>query len=132
MLIEIKINTKLREDLLDITDLVVEKIEGTGIKSGLAIIFVPHTTAAILINENADPMVKKDILEYYKRNVPLDYSYHHLEGNSDAHIKSTLIGNSLTLIIENSRVLLGSWQGIFFCEFDGPRTRKIYIKIIQG
>ncbi len=132
MLIEIKINTKLREDLVDITDLVLEKISETGIKSGIAAIFVPHTTAAILINENADPMVKKDILEYYKRNVPLDYDYHHLEGNSDAHIKSTLIGNSLILIIENSKVLLGSWQGIFFCEFDGPRTRKIYIKIIQG
>lgn len=132
MLIELKISTKLREDLIDITDLVLEKIEQSGIKNGIAVIFVPHTTAAILINENSDPMVKKDILEYYKRNVPLDYDYHHVEGNSDAHIKSTLIGNSLTLIIENSKVILGSWQGIFFCEFDGPRIRKVYIKIIPG
>jgi len=132
MLIELKISTKLREDLIDITDLVLEKIEQSGIKNGIAVIFVPHTTAAILINENSDPMVKKDVLEYYKRNVPLDYDYHHVEGNSDAHIKSTLIGNSLTLIIENSKVILGSWQGIFFCEFDGPRIRKVYIKIIPG
>jgi secondary thiamine-phosphate synthase enzyme len=132
MLIELKISTKLREDLIDITDLVLEKIEQSGIKDGIAVIFVPHTTAAILINENSDPMVKKDILEYYKRNVPLDYNYYHVEGNSDAHIKSTLIGNNLTLIIENSKVILGSWQGIFFCEFDGPRIRKVYIKIIPG
>ncbi|MGB9639029.1 MAG: secondary thiamine-phosphate synthase enzyme YjbQ [bacterium] len=132
MLIELKINTKLREDLIDITDLVLEKVEQSGIKNGIAVIFVPHTTAAVLINENADPMVKKDIIEYYKRNVPSDYNYHHLEGNSDSHIKSSLIGNSLTLIIQDSKVLLGSWQGIFFCEFDGPRTRKVYIKILQG
>jgi secondary thiamine-phosphate synthase enzyme len=132
MLIELKISTKLREDLIDITDLVLEKIEQSGIKNGIAVIFIPHTTAAILINENSDPMVKKDVLEYYKRNVPLDYDYHHVEGNSDAHIKSTLIGNNLTLIIENSKVILGSWQGIFFCEFDGPRIRKVYIKIIPG
>jgi secondary thiamine-phosphate synthase enzyme len=132
MLIELKISTKLREDLIDITDLVLEKIEQSGIKNGIAVIFIPHTTAAILINENSDPMVKKDVLEYYKRNVPLDYDYHHVEGNSDAHIKSTLIGNNLILIIENSKVILGSWQGIFFCEFDGPRIRRVYIKIIPG
>lgn len=132
MLIELKLNTKLREDLIDITDLVLEKVEKSGIKNGIVVIFLPHTTAAVLINENADPMVKKDIIEYYKRNVPLDYNYHHLEGNADSHIKASLIGNSLTLIIHDSKVLLGSWQGIFFCEFDGPRTRKVYIKIFEG
>lgn len=132
MLIELKINTKLKEELIDITDMVLDKVKESGVKSGVMVLFVPHTTAAILINENADPMVRKDVIEYYKRIVPSDYKYFHLEGNADAHIKSTLIGNSLTLIIEDSRVILGSWQGIFFCEFDGPRSRKIYIKIIQG
>jgi secondary thiamine-phosphate synthase enzyme len=98
----------------------------------MAIVFVPHTTAAVTINENADPSVQHDILADLNRLVPFAGPYQHTEGNSAAHIKSSLVGPSETLIIEEGRLKLGTWQGVYFCEFDGPRTRKVWVKIIPG
>ena len=95
-------------------------------------IYVPHTTAAVTINESADPSVKTDILMILNRIVPWQAEYRHLEGNSPAHLKSTIIGASELVMVENGRLLLGTWQGIFFCEFDGPRTRKVHLKFMQG
>jgi len=135
-MIELKINTRTREEFIDITQEVISNIntviDKNKIDEGIAVIFVPHTTAGILINENADPSVRKDIIEFLEKNIPKGRNYHHLEGNADSHIKSSLVGNSLSLIISKGKVLLGSWQGIFFCEFDGPRTRKIYIQVVKS
>lgn len=134
-MIEINITTKNREEMIDITEKIIsiveEKVNKENLREGILTIYVPHTTAACMINENADPAVKKDILEFLNNHIPRNGKYHHIEGNSDAHIKSSIIGNSINLIISNGKLILGSWQGIFFCEFDGPRTRKIYIKIIK-
>jgi secondary thiamine-phosphate synthase enzyme len=135
-MIEFKITTRSREEFIDITEEVVSKVESLtkekNMEEGIAVIYVPHTTAGILINENADPSVRKDIIEFLQKNIPKDKNYHHLEGNSDSHIKASIIGNSLNLIISKGKVILGSWQGIFFCEFDGPRSRKIYIQITKS
>jgi len=135
-MIELKITTRSREEFIDITEEVVSKVESftkeKNIEEGIAVIYVPHTTAGILINENADPSVRKDIIEFLQKNIPKDNNYHHLEGNSDSHIKASIIGNSLNLIISKGKIILGSWQGIFFCEFDGPRSRKIYIQIAKS
>ncbi len=128
--LEISIKSNRRKELIDITRQVNDLIKKLGIKEGIAVLFVPHTTAGITINENADPSVKADIDEHLTAIVPDNKRYSHLEGNADAHIKSVLVGNSLDLLIENGEVLLGTWQGIFFAEFDGPRTRRIWIKII--
>lgn len=95
-------------------------------------LYVPHTTAAITINESADPSVKNDILMILNEVIPWKAPYRHLEGNSPAHIKSTLVGPSELIAIENGRLVLGTWQGIFFCEFDGPRTRKVHVRILKG
>jgi len=127
---QINIKSPSREVLLDISkdiDLLVKK---SGFKEGVCLIFVPHTTAGILINENADPAVKKDILKYLKELIPESYGFSHLEGNSDAHIKSSLIGHSVSVLIHEGKLLLGTWQGIMFAEFDGPRNRKIFVQII--
>jgi secondary thiamine-phosphate synthase enzyme len=107
-------------------------IQESKVQSGLAVVFVPHTTAAVTINENADPSVQYDILADLNRLIPFTGSYQHTEGNSAAHIKSSLVGPSETLLIENRRLALGTWQGVYFCEFDGPRTRKVWVKIISG
>jgi secondary thiamine-phosphate synthase enzyme len=128
-MIELAVKTTLRNQLIDITAKVAERI--TGEFSGVVIICVPHTTAAITINEGADPAVKDDILNYLQKLVPHSDSYSHSEGNSDAHIKSALIGNSVTVIIANGRLLLGKWQAIYLCEFDGPRNRNIYIELLS-
>jgi secondary thiamine-phosphate synthase enzyme len=130
MLKEIAIRTNARTQILDITAQIQEVIDGSGISKGLCYIFVPHTTAGITINENADPNVKKDILMELNKIVPFNDNYNHLEGNSAAHIKASLMGFSLNIIIKNGQLLLGTWQGICFCEFDGPRTRHLYVKII--
>jgi secondary thiamine-phosphate synthase enzyme len=103
----------------------------TGIKEGFCIIFIPHTTAAITINENADPSVVQDLMMAINKMAPLEAGYHHLEGNSAAHIKSSLVGCSKTILIESGRLVLGTWQGIFFCEFDGPRSRKVHVKVVK-
>ncbi len=126
------ISTSKREELVNITSLIQKTIEKNKWNSGMLLIYCPHTTAGITINESADPSVAKDIENYLSKLVPRNAGYSHLEGNSDAHIKSSLIGCSECLIVENSRLVLGTWQGIFFAEFDGPRNRKIYLKWIPS
>jgi secondary thiamine-phosphate synthase enzyme len=114
--------------MIDITSRVEEELRRSGLKDGVCFLFVPHTTAGITINEHADPSVEADIQAMFNKLVPWEASYRHLEGNSAAHIKSSLIGNSVIVLAESGRLKLGTWQGIFFCEFDGPRSRKLYIK----
>ncbi|MEA3307157.1 MAG: secondary thiamine-phosphate synthase enzyme YjbQ [Elusimicrobiota bacterium] len=120
-----------KEELLDITSEISTIIRQSKISNGICHIYVPHTTCGLAINENADPDVKTDILGELREMVNEKYPYRHAEGNSTAHIKSTLTGNSLTVFIENNSIKLGTWQGIFLCEFDGPRTRNIWIKILK-
>lgn len=128
---QITINTTERSQLLDITDQIAKVIkENTG-KFNVVMISVPHTTAGMLINECADPSVGEDILEYMKKLVPESHQYMHSEGNSDAHIKATLIGNSVFVPLEKGKLVLGQWQGIFLAEFDGPRTRKVFITFLS-
>ena len=117
-------------ELIDITDDVIKTILEDNITEGLAVIYTPHTTAAITINENADPDVSRDIIMGTDKLIPLRDDYRHLEGNSAAHIKSSLFGASETLIINNGTPVLGTWQGIYFCEFDGPRQRRIHIQTV--
>jgi len=124
------VNSKKRNEFIDITLLVEQEIKKTNVDKGICIIFCPHTTAALTINENADLSVQEDILNYLNKMVPSDRGYLHSEGNSDSHIKSSLLGASLEVIVESNRLVLGRWQGIYFCEFDGPRSRKVYIKVI--
>ena len=126
----IKVNTPSRTAMVDITSKVQEIVKKEGIKSGICHIFVPHTTAGLTINENADPDVVDDILKQINKIVPFDDGYKHFEGNSAAHIKASMFGFSLQVMIEDSRLVLGRWQGIYFCEFDGPRNREVYIKVI--
>jgi len=119
------------EDFVDITGQVRQIVAASKIQNGLCQIFVPHTTAGVTINENADPDVVTDMLAALKRMVP-DLPYRHGEGNSPAHVKSTLVGCSMTIPIVDGRLCLGTWQGIYFCEFDGPRTRKVWVQVIPG
>ncbi len=126
----ISVNSGKSEELIDITGDVREYVKNSGVRDGICIVYTPHTTAAITINENADRSVKSDILRGLKH---LDFEkvrFDHSEGNSPSHLKSSIFGCSETIIISNSSLLLGTWQGIFFCEFDGPRSRKVHIKII--
>ena len=125
------IKSKNRTELIDITSKIQDIVLSVGIGQGLCMLFVPHTTAAVTINESADPSVKDDILMIINTIIPWKAGYRHLEGNSPAHIKSTLIGSSELIAVENDRLILGTWQGIFFCEFDGPRTRKIHVRLIK-
>ncbi len=118
--------------MIDITREIRMLVNDSGVKNGICIIFVPHTTAGITINENADPDVVRDFMMEMSKVVPLADGYHHSEGNSAAHIKASMMGFSQTLIIEDGRLLLGTWQGIYFMEFDGPRIRKLHVKIIEG
>jgi secondary thiamine-phosphate synthase enzyme len=115
--------------MVDITDQVRTLLRESKITSGICYIFVPHTTAAVTINENSDPDVIKDIIRTLDKLIPLNDHYRHLEGNAAAHVKSSLLGTSQTVFIENGDLVLGTWQSIFFCEFDGPRTRKVFIKL---
>ena len=131
MLFEYSISTEL-EDFYNITAHVKEAIVKSGVASGIAIIYCPHTTAGITINENADPDVVHDLLIGLSKAFPDRKEFRHSEGNSTAHLKATVVGSSATIIIENGRPLLGTWQGIYFCEFDPPRNRKFYVKIIDG
>lgn len=130
MLRYIEIRSKARTEFIDITDDVREVLKKANVSSGICHLFVLHTTAGITVNEGADPAVQGDINSYLNKMVPLDHYFTHAEGNSDAHIKATLVGSSQTLIIENGRPLLGTWQAVYFCEFDGPRPRKVAIKIM--
>ncbi len=125
----INIKSRSRTEFIDITEEVAKAIAGSPVKDGLCSLFVPHTTAGITINEGADPSVKEDILKSLNKLIPFQGDYQHQEGNSAAHIKSTLTGVSLSLIIEEGRPILGTWQSIYFCEYDGPRHRKVIVKI---
>ena len=126
----IAIKTRKREELVDITAKVRELIRSKDVEEGCLVIFVPHTTASITVNEGADPTVKEDLLYVLRKLIPYrDSEYKHLEGNSDAHIKASLLGSSLTLLIENGDLILGTWQAIFFAEFDGPRQRRIHFSL---
>ena len=129
---EISVETHSRVEMIDITASVQKSIREEKIEKGICLVYTPHTTAAITINENADPDVPRDILAALDRAVPLSANYRHAEGNSAAHVKSSLVGASELVIIENGRLVLGTWQSVFFCEFDGPRTRKVLISIIAG
>jgi secondary thiamine-phosphate synthase enzyme len=129
---EFSLRTNARTEFLDITPQVEKIVRESGVQSGLAVVFSPHTTAAVTVNENADPTVPQDILGELGRLVPFTGAYRHTEGNSASHIKSSLVGASETLLVENGRLVLGTWQGVYFCEFDGPRTRKVRVKILPG
>lgn len=126
---KISVKTTKRIDLVDITDKVENLVEKSGIKEGICFIFCPHTTAGLTINENADPSVRYDIINTLNKLIPEDGDYSHTEGNADSHIKSSLLGQSLTIFIENGKLCLGTWQGIYFCEADGPRQREVWVKI---
>jgi secondary thiamine-phosphate synthase enzyme len=127
---EIEISTTDQVQFIDITQKIKEALDEEEIKNGICIVFVPHTTAAVTINENADPDVSTDMIKEINKIVPFSDNYRHFEGNSAAHLKSSMIGVSETVIIKNGDLKLGRWQGIYFCEFDGPRKRKIWIKPI--
>ncbi|MBN2411587.1 YjbQ family protein [candidate division KSB1 bacterium] len=109
-----------------------EIIKESGVQNGICVIFVPHTTAGVTINENADPDVVRDMIMEMNKIVPFNDGYHHGEGNSAAHIKSSLVGPSISVVIEEGRILFGTWQSIYFCEFDGPRSRRVVVKVIEG
>ena len=126
---KIEVKTRTREELIDITSRVKEEVAHSGINNGICHVYIPHTTAGATINENADPSVKEDILMTMKKLVPDNLPYRHSEGNSPAHVKASLVGSSVNVIIEEGELQLGTWQGIFFCEFDGPRSRRAYIKV---
>lgn len=127
---EISVNTSSHTQFIDITSKVSEVLQKAGIKDGICTVFTPHTTAGITINENADPDVPRDIIKEMGKVIPLNDGYDHIEGNSAAHIKSSLFGCSETVIIRNGSLMLGTWQSVFFCEFDGPRNRKVWVEII--
>jgi secondary thiamine-phosphate synthase enzyme len=126
----IEVRTTKRMELIDITDKVQQAVAKSKIKQGICFLFIPHTTAGVTINENADPSVKRDILSALNKLIPQGAGYTHSEGNADSHIKSSILGNCLYIFIENNKLLLGTWQGIFFAEGDGPRTRQVWVKII--
>jgi secondary thiamine-phosphate synthase enzyme len=126
-----QVKSSRRTDFIDITHSVQEIIQKSGVGEGVCYIFIPHTTAAVTINENADPSVTQDIMMMLNKLIPSEDDYRHLEGNSPAHIKSSLMGCSKTVLVESGKLVLGTWQGIFFCEFDGPRSRKVYVKVVK-
>ncbi len=128
----LRIETRSRSQIVDITPLVERIVAASGVRCGQAIVFVPHTTAAVTINENADPDVKRDMLRKLEDLIPRDEGfYEHAEGNSDSHVKTSLVGPSVTVLIEDGRLVLGQWQGIYFCEFDGPRQRTALVKVVE-
>lgn len=129
---KIEIQSRQSIEFIDITADVKRLVRESGCASGLALVFTPHTTAAVTINENADPAVLHDLREFLSRKFPAEGYFRHAEGNSPSHILSSLISASETLIIENEDLLLGTWQGVYLCEFDGPRRRTVYLKIIEG
>ena len=123
------VRTERRSQLVEITRAVADVIARSGVADGLCVVYVPHTTAAVCINENADPDVRADIEAFLARLIPEDAGFAHAEENSDSHIKSILTGPSVTLLVENGRPLLGRWQGIYLCEWDGPRSREVWVKV---
>ncbi len=127
---EINIRTNKKNELIDITSKVQEVVNISNVDSGLCVVYVPHTTAGIIINENADPDVQTDLLNSLEEMVP-KINFKHIEGNSDAHLKSLICGKDKTMVVENSSLKLGQWDGLFFAEFDGPRERKVFVKISE-
>ena len=125
----ITVPTRSKTELVYITSEIEKIVEASGVKEGICWVFIPHTTAGITINEGADPSVKRDILSQLDKLIPSRESYQHLEGNAPAHIKASVVGSSQTLIIESGKLLLGTWQSVYLCEFDGPRHRKVIIKV---
>ena len=126
----LEVKSGKRTEMLDITPLVEERVRASGVRNGVCHLFVPHTTAGITVNEGADPAVRRDMTSFLDRLIPVDPAFTHAEGNSDAHIKATLTGISLTLLVSEAKLLLGTWQSVYFCEFDGPRRRKVAVKIV--
>lgn len=129
---KLSVKTHSRTEFIDITSEVNRMVRNQEVKEGICYIYVPHTTAAVTINENADPSVQKDIIQELDKIVPWNGHYSHMEGNSAAHIKSTLVGSSVSIPISNGELTLGTWQGIYFCEFDGPRNREAFVQIVKG
>lgn len=128
---EFQVKTFARNQFVEITDEVRAAVTASGARSGLCVVYCPHTTAAITVNENADPDVVHDMLLYLNRTIPKDQSgFRHGEGNCDSHIKASLVGPSVTLVIDGGDVVLGRWQGVYFCEFDGPRTRTVVVQVV--
>ena len=128
---EVRISTSKRSELIDVTSRVRSAVAASGADAGICIVYVPHTTAGVTINEGADPAVRRDIVMELDKLVPLDDGYAHLEGNSAAHIKATLTGPSVTLPVAGGQPLLGTWQSVYFCEFDGPRGRRLLISVVS-
>jgi secondary thiamine-phosphate synthase enzyme len=127
----ISVKTQQRDQLLEVTDHIRSAVSAAGVSNGMVIVYVPHTTAACTINENADPDVQHDLLRKLSELIPQRESYYrHDEGNSDSHVKTSLVGNSVTVLIEQGKLVLGRWQGVYLCEFDGPRTREVMIKVV--
>jgi secondary thiamine-phosphate synthase enzyme len=128
----LNVRTSQRNEMLDVTDRVTRLVRSNNMLDGLAVVYVPHTTAAVTINENADPDVRHDMLKKLGEMIPKDESYYlHVEGNSDSHVKTSLVGNTVTVLVERGRLVLGRWQGIYFCEFDGPREREMHVKLVK-
>ncbi len=126
-----QVRTSAQTEFIDVTRSVQEAVRQTGVGDGICIIFIPHTTAAVTINENADPSVAQDMIMELNKIVPFKDHYRHTEGNSPSHIKASLLGCSQIVLVESGKLVLGTWQGIFFCEFDGPRDRKVHVKVIS-
>tara|TARA_Y100000814_G_scaffold285778_1_gene254123 strand:+ start:236 stop:631 length:396 start_codon:yes stop_codon:yes gene_type:complete len=131
-MIILSVKTSERVDFIDITDELASQVQASGVVSGTVVIFVPHTTCGLTINESADPDVAVDMKMQFSKMVPKENNFRHYEGNSDSHIKTSMVGSSETIFIEEGLLILGTWQGLFLCEFDGPRTRKVYLKIIEN
>lgn len=132
MPITIHVKTGSRVDMVDITSIIQKEISKSGLKDGICMAYVPHTTAGITINEGADPAVCQDILTKLSELAPPNAGYRHVEGNADSHIKASLMGSSISVMVENGGLVLGTWQKIFFCEFDGPRSRRVYLKVYSS
>ena len=129
----LEIRTGQRTEFVEITDRVNAVLQQSNILEGICVVYCPHTTAAVTVNENADPDVVHDMLAWLNRSIPQHQpDFHHSEGNSDAHIKSSLVGPSVTLVVDKGALVLGRWQGIYFCEFDGPRTRQVHVQILTA
>lgn len=131
MIRQLRVKTNSKTELVDITQGVQRLVTESGIRSGLCYVYVPHTTSGVTINENTDPNVGRDILKELNKVIPFEDDYGHNEGNSAAHIKSTIVGVSKAVMVEEGRLALGTWQSIFYCEFDGPRDRRVYVKVMK-
>ncbi|NLG65421.1 MAG: YjbQ family protein [Actinobacteria bacterium] len=130
MMSSVTVQTHSRVELIDVTHQLVQVLAATGVRDGVLIAFVPHTTAAVTLNENADPSVRRDLTMALNRLIPRDLPFEHAEGNSDAHTKATLVGSSVTVPVTAGRLQLGTWQGVYFCEFDGPRQRRLLVHVL--